>query len=51
MFFIAIYERTENFQFLWKIGDLQKAGVEAGPLSERDQREAVLLIILNKVWL
>jgi hypothetical protein len=37
------YDRTENFQFLWKIGDLKKAEAEAARLSrEGPQRDHLL---------
>ena len=46
--FSSHYERTENFQFLWKIGDLQKAGVEADRLSREGPKRDRLLYYLEQ---
>ena len=42
------YDRTENFQFLWKIGDLKKAETEAGRLSREGPKRDRLLYHLEQ---
>ena len=42
------YDRTENFQFLWKIGDLNKAGQEAERLSQGGPKRDRLLYYLEQ---
>jgi len=42
------YDRTENFQFLWKIGDLNKAGREAARLSQEGPKRDRLLYYLEE---
>jgi len=42
------YDRTENFQFLWKIGDLKKAGQEAERLSQEGPKRDRLLYYLEQ---
>ena len=42
------YERTENFQFLWKIGDLEGAGKEAARLSRKGPKRDRLLYFLEE---
>ena len=46
--FSSHYERTENFQFLWKIGDLQKAEIEADRLSREGPKRDRLLYYLER---
>jgi hypothetical protein len=46
--FSSHYDRTENFQFLWKIGDLKKAETEAGRLSREGPKRDRLLYHLEQ---
>ena len=57
IFFILVFlggcvsshnDRTENFQFLWKIGDLNKAGLEAERLSHAGPKRDRLLYFLEQ---
>jgi len=45
--FSSHYERTENFSFLWKIGDLERAGEEASRLSREGPKRDRLLYHLE----
>ena len=42
------YDRSEEFQFLWKIGDLEKAGQEAERLSQEGPKRDRLLYCLEQ---
>jgi hypothetical protein len=46
--FSSHIDRTENFQFLWKIGDLKKAGEEAERLSQEGPKRDRLLYYLEQ---
>ena len=42
------YDRTENFQFLWKIGDLDRAEEEAAKLANEGPKRDRLLYFLEE---
>ena len=42
------YDRTENFQFLWKIGDLDRAEEEASRLAQDGPKRDRLLYFLEE---
>ena len=42
------YDRTENFQFLWKVGDLNQAGQEAARLAKDGPKRDRLLYYLEQ---
>ena len=46
--FSSHYDRTENFNFLWKIGDLNRAGHEAERLSREGPKRDRLLYFLEQ---
>ena len=46
--FSSHYDRTENFNFLWKIGDLQRAGDEANRLTNEGPKRDRLLYYLEE---
>ena len=46
--FSTHYDRTENFQFLWKVGDLKRAGEEAGRLAEKGPKNDRMLYHLEQ---
>ena len=46
--FSSHYDRTENFNFLWKIGDLQRAADEANRLTKEGPKRDRLLYYLEE---
>jgi hypothetical protein len=46
--FSTHYDRTENFSFLWKVGDLENAGLEAARLAREGPKRDRMLYYLEQ---